>query len=440
MNKLPKVNFITPLWVIASFVLLTETISAYAAINIPRFEVLVWFVIIFPILVFLGFIVILWTKPWVLYSPSEYTEKSQPREFISSLRGTSNESTTSDLIDGNLVQAVAEKDISPVDNENIDKLLDNVEKPGLGWLDYYLDSKYEKAREILLQDIEEIQDEEDFISLSGRATLLLSFYDFPSASVEGNQLIEKYPNKRAAYYWISRMYSMAKLYGDALNILKQGINRTNNNDAAILKLHSARIYLDLSDNDRAIMLFQEILNKTTDTEVRSATYRGLGEVFQRLNQIDEAINNYLQAYKCEPNDIANLEKIAKFFSDISDFKTELVIRTRIKGIAQENSSNLGLLGNCYLSLGLNSLALESYQDANKITDGKEAWIVNNIANLYNNVGFHHESVKIFQKGLEINPNNQYAHERVASAKINIENEEKKAQKILESAIQIFKSV
>jgi len=64
----------TPLWVISLFVSLTEVMTGIAATQTSGgIQVaLTSFVIAFPVLIATAFFVILWCKPYVFYSPTEY--------------------------------------------------------------------------------------------------------------------------------------------------------------------------------------------------------------------------------------------------------------------------------------------------------------------------------------------------------------------------------
>lgn len=79
---------LTPLWVVSLFVTLTEiTLSIAVARTQGGVQVaLTWFVIVFPVFVAASFFAILWTKPWVFYSPKEYG-RTDASAFIQALRG-----------------------------------------------------------------------------------------------------------------------------------------------------------------------------------------------------------------------------------------------------------------------------------------------------------------------------------------------------------------
>lgn len=60
--------------------------------------------------------------------------------------------------------------------------------------------------------------------------------------------------------------------------------------------------------------------------------------------------------------------------------------------------------------------------------GKQAWIIANIGNLYRNRGFYREAIHYFNRALDLMPENEYAHERLAqSMKLRDEEEKKFAE-------------
>ena len=78
----------TPLWVISLFLSLTEVVAGVAVTQTTgNIQVtLVWFVIIFAVLVAGMFFVLLWSRPWTFYPPSEYANVDV-QQYVEALRG-----------------------------------------------------------------------------------------------------------------------------------------------------------------------------------------------------------------------------------------------------------------------------------------------------------------------------------------------------------------
>jgi hypothetical protein len=80
---------VTPLWIVASFLSLTEVVLGYAVTKVSGSIqlALTIFVMSFAVAVAAMFFVILWNRPWVFYSPSEYGNVD-PKSFMAALRGS----------------------------------------------------------------------------------------------------------------------------------------------------------------------------------------------------------------------------------------------------------------------------------------------------------------------------------------------------------------
>jgi hypothetical protein len=91
---------ITPLWIVAAFVTLTETVlgMALTRVNGGVQVALTCFVILFALLVAGGFFLILWNRPYVFYSPGEYGN-TDPKGFIEAMRGRIPEVFAEQVID-----------------------------------------------------------------------------------------------------------------------------------------------------------------------------------------------------------------------------------------------------------------------------------------------------------------------------------------------------
>lgn len=81
-----KPRLLTPLWMISIFITFTETVLGVAVTKTTDTVqiILVLFVIIFPSLIAGFFFRVLWSRPWVFYSPSEYGAVN-PELFVETL-------------------------------------------------------------------------------------------------------------------------------------------------------------------------------------------------------------------------------------------------------------------------------------------------------------------------------------------------------------------
>ncbi|HEY4874091.1 MAG TPA: hypothetical protein VIH86_00835 [Puia sp.] len=80
----------------------------------------------------------------------------------------------------------------------------------------------------------------------------------------------------------------------------------------------------------------------------------------------------------------------------------------------------------------------SARKANEINNEKEAWIILNIGNMLKNKGFYSEGIKYLEKGLEIDKNSDYAHDRLAtSIKLRQEEQGKVEDKAKEGGMLLW---
>jgi hypothetical protein len=89
-NKLSAARTLTPLWVVSLFVSLTETVLGIGVIQTTGgIQVaLTVFVMVFPLLIAGAFFAILWHKPYVFYSPSEYAQQDV-RQYVEAMQSRS---------------------------------------------------------------------------------------------------------------------------------------------------------------------------------------------------------------------------------------------------------------------------------------------------------------------------------------------------------------
>jgi predicted Zn-dependent protease len=128
-----------------------------------------------------------------------------------------------------------------------------------------------------------------------------------------------------------------------------------------------------------------------------------------------------------------LDAYARFLGN-TEFKSEAILRYQeLVAREPENPSHLGLLGNLYLSAGFNSLAMSCYMRASHVTEGKSAWIEANIGNLLKNQGLYSEAIKYLKTAVVLDPDFQYAHERLAQAQKSASEEREKLNAMLKDA-------
>jgi tetratricopeptide (TPR) repeat protein len=413
----PKIKYSTPLGVICLFVIISEiflSISVNKTSGIIQL-ILVIFVITFPILVALGFFLVLVYKPYVFYPPSEYPKATNPKEFIGALRGDNSSSE--------------KLETKPIPEESTDPILPSSEKSDEGktiaipkkddWVSAWMDKKYESAREILLRLHKTSRNKEERINYQNNATWVLHYYEEPAAISEYLKIISKNPS--------ILLYQLS-----FINLLI----RKNDYDAAISKLDEfsknetikiqllfkkAEVLFLKKDFEEAEKVILSIQKENISKEEKAKTFRLIGSIYKEKKIIPVARDQYIKAYKEAPISLENLDEIGTFFNEIKDIQYELFFRRKMFEV-EETERSIVLYGNSLLANSFNNLAMTMYLKADNLVKGKAAWIKSNIGNLYNNLGLYTLAEKNLQESLKIESESDYAHERLAWVLKNLKDE------------------
>lgn len=109
---------VTPLWIVAAFVTLTETVLGYALTQVSGGVqiALTSFVIVFALLVAGAFFFILWSRPYVFYSPAEYGT-TDPKHFVDAMKG---------ILPDRVADQIAEAKANPEDDSAQFALMDSL--------------------------------------------------------------------------------------------------------------------------------------------------------------------------------------------------------------------------------------------------------------------------------------------------------------------------
>jgi tetratricopeptide (TPR) repeat protein len=318
------------------------------------------------------------------------------------------------------------------------KVVDQVEQSGkediktLDWF-YYFDQKdYGKARELLLDEISRENNKERVETLKYFEARMLSYYDFQGAIMEFEKLITENPSNYAGYFHYSWIYTEKNLPNEAISILDRGISRLKDADELIFR--KAQILEQSQKYDEAITLAdQKIL---LEGKHGARFYCLIARIHKTRNQVVEARSAYLKGFRKNPADLETIHEIAQYFYFMNEYQSELFFRKQAVMQNDKSSNDWALLGNCYLNLSLNNLAMDAYDEANKLEKENKAWIISNIGNLYNNLGLFSKGIVELSKSLEIDSTSQYAHERLSQAMENKNKEDIKSKEIFESSRKI----
>ncbi len=182
----------------------------------------------------------------------------------------------------------------------------------------------------------------------------------------------------------------------------------------------------------------EIINKSDFHETPTLALR-LSQAHKDNGDLESALSATYASYKKHQNDTKIAYELAQNFQDLGYDKEALSIYDTLTKSNPNDSNNWGYLSNSCVNLELYNKAMEGCKKAQAISESRESWILLNIGNMLNNKGFYTDAIEWFKKGLAIESDSQYGHERLASALKNKEEEQKKYISILKEGRTLVKN-
>lgn len=240
-------------------------------------------------------------------------------------------------------------------------------------------------------------------------------------------LIKNQPGYAGAYRNLAIIYDENNMKDEAIEILKQGLNvLTQDNERTSLLLYLSSIYIKLKDKkeiEQMITTLSSLTNKTT------LIYGELARLHCNLSHSTEAISNYRNVLRLEPENTEIRNEFAKYLYDIDKIEA-LKEYKKLISLDPKNEEAYGMAGNIYLELELNNKALEMYEKA-LVINPNATWILANIGNIYKNRGFYSKAKEYLEKALKLLPDYTYGLERLEKTLKSIEEEDKKEQERLQ---------
>lgn len=277
--------------------------------------------------------------------------------------------------------------------------------------------------------VEEIDDEEILLStqlfIADRRTEL----DFQDGIQHFRRLAEENPSDWRPYNWMANKLAGADLYRQSLGVLDDGLESAI--ETSRLVVSKARILYEIGQIDEAVSLLSE--RAAAEDPPSLTVYKTLAAYREENEDIEAARDAYLTALEHYSGVPHLLVRYGRFLTD-HGMKKEAILRfQRVQELDNSNSVAPTLLGNLLLDEELVGKALESYQTANEAADGEEAWIHANIGNLYLNRGLFGPAIEKLERALELDPESEYAHDRLAKARKLKEQENEGFEELLASA-------
>jgi hypothetical protein len=145
---------ITPLWIVALFVSLTETVLGVAVTQTSGdIQVsLTVFVIIFPLLIAGSFFGILWSKPYVFYPPTEFGPQINVADYVDAMQRKP--ALLREYGEAQVVRPPTEKEVRAID-QIVEMFLSNLAPNGLLYL-YAFSLAHLKDKTVIWKDLRSV--------------------------------------------------------------------------------------------------------------------------------------------------------------------------------------------------------------------------------------------------------------------------------------------
>ena len=301
------------------------------------------------------------------------------------------------------------------------------------WFSFFANKDYDKAIEILEQDLSSEHDDKKRNKTIG----LIGCVKFEKDNKEGakyfEDALEKTKKSSNVFHWYALSYYWINKYDQAINIIKKG---TDSNPTAFF-LHDlfADCLVRQSREIEAVkMLFEQLKQ---DPEIPTH-YTKIAEILSKMGKNELARDCCRLGFKHCPDDTSLLDKYGSIVSEMEDYKEAMFVYLRLTIKKPEEAKFWVLLGNQYLRLSFNDIALEAYKKGNELAKESEGWIISNIGNLMKNRGFYTEGASYLKQGISIEPNSQYAHERLAQALKEANDEVEKRAELEKEVLQVVR--
>lgn len=301
------------------------------------------------------------------------------------------------------------------------------------WLYAFIDKEYEKSLSLLKAKISREADADK-----------LAFLESWAASVEYNRdpkvgdksfevVFSKYETSYHPYVRLAYEYIERNLHPQGLSILETGLQKVTNKSPLIRM--KAQCLRDMGREGDVVATLREGTTKYPDD---SENYISLADYYIDRKEYPTARSCLEEGLSVIPNNQSLLSSYAKLLYDHIDKKLALIPYNQLVSLFPNNHDYLCLRANIYLDLELNDLTMRDYKRASELAESKKAWIIANIGNLQKNQGFYREAIETLQCALSIEPESQYALDRLAgSIKLRDEQVDKLSNIIKEAKREIL---
>jgi len=246
--------------------------------------------------------------------------------------------------------------------------------------------------------------------------------EFKINEKKGIELLTEYLTKNksvSAFKGVARIYQWEDYIEKSNETISEGLKKHKDNLDLVVK-YSDNI-VKYKTKEEAVEYLMKF-NPKTNIEIALK----LCEIFNEEKEYSEAKIVIHNIYSNFPNNESIKYKYARIAIELEENEIAIFLLDSLTKEFPKNTNYWGYLSNTALQLDFYDLALSSNRKAEELSESKIEWILSNIGNTLKNKGFYSEGIKYLEKGLEINPKSDYAHDRLS---ISIKEREKEREDI-----------
>jgi tetratricopeptide (TPR) repeat protein len=287
-----------------------------------------------------------------------------------------------------------------------------------GWIDDYLDKKYDEAIEKLKHSIKTEKENEKIVSLESWICTVEIKKDKKLGYDSFKKLQEKYiDNPKPTIRFIESLLSDDNMIIASKEIENAFLNFPNNSQIEILK---SNFLVSLGNKEGAISYSREVFSKSDEPSIALNLY----DLLLENDMENEAHKVIHQTFLTHPNDSNVLFKYFQFADRKGMNEVALFLNSKLINSDPEHTEYWIYRGNTCLNLNLYDYSQSSYEKGEELVKNKEAWIYSNLGNIHKHRGFYTIATKYFNQAIEIDKESEYAHNRLSET-IKLRDEERK---------------
>lgn len=304
--------------------------------------------------------------------------------------------------------------ITEYDNTEYDNSFDDND-----WYDYFMKADYEYACELIDELIPNLSEVSEKIFHESMKGFMISFFDYESAENYFGDLISRYTNSNQVYEFYAEMYIRLGNKKKVIEIFEQGVEKSDE------KMEIIFSYADYHAQVKEFDLAINILMTKLDPNLRSSEYYNrLAQLFKMNEQMNNMFDVYLTAYKKGALEHIHTYNFANELSSNMKYAEAIYVLKKLIQSGYCEAEVYCALGNQYLFLELNDLALEAYKTSIKKEENNSSSVAN-IGNLYMSKGLYSKAIEYFEKSIKIDSINEYNVNRL---KVAIESKNKERER------------